>query len=203
MDRIYRKRLYLKRKAPYARKAPSIPKEIAYTGPMKPAAARHQLTTLKKYGSWSSQATTTGAGILDPAFVLSPSTLNDWGNLQNDWTEYRILGVEVEYIPNAENAFVTGLGYGQLAMVIDRTSSTSALTSFQQALEYEGHVVGAVNKRFKISAKARGANELAWVNITTSSYWCSMRGYSNGTLSNTTNYGTYIVNLLVELRSAL
>lgn len=182
----------------------SIKSDPAYTGPVKPLSANHQISTFKKYGAWLVAATSTAGGVINNAFVVSPSTLNDWGNLQNDWSEYRILAFKVKYVPlfkNAPNSTAAAIG-GLLLGVVDRTSSTTALTSTQQALEFEGCQMAAINEELTLSGKATGANELAWVNITTSSYWASVRYYST-VLSTSNNYGNFIVELLVELRSAL
>lgn len=178
--------------------------ELRYTGPIKPLSANHQTTSFKKYGAWLLAATSTAGGVINNAFVVSPSTLNDWGNLQNDWSEYRILAWKVKYIPlfkNAPNSTAAAIG-GLLLGVVDRTSTTTALTSTQQALEYEGCKYCAINEELVLEAKATGANELAWVNITSSSYWASVRFYST-VLSTNNNYGNFLVELLVELRSAL
>jgi len=175
----------------------------AYHGKLKPASIAKQLSTFKKFGSYVSPATSTAGGVMANAFVVSPSTLNDWGNLQNDWTEYRILAWKVEFIPSFEDSFPSSTAQGGLLIgVIDRTSSTTALSSTQQALEYEGAKYGSINKRLMLEAKAHGTNEMAWVNITTSSYWASVRFYSTA-LTASTNYGNLVVSILTEFRSAL
>jgi hypothetical protein len=177
---------------------------IKYTGPLKPIGANHQVTTFKKFGAYILAASSTAVGVINNAFVVSPSTLNDWGNLQNDWSEYRILAFQVKYMPlfkSAPNSTAAAIG-GLLIGVLDRTSSTTALTTTSQALEFEGAKYGAINEELCINAKASGANELAWINITSSQYWASVRFYST-VLSTSNNYGNFIVSILVEFRSAL
>jgi hypothetical protein len=188
---------YLKRKRPS--KKQTIQYDPQYVGPLRTTIARRQRTTLKKFGAYYAPATSTVGGIISSAFVVSPATLDDWGNLQKDWAEYRILGFEVEYVSNHLNSYVSGIADGLLVMAVDRTSTTAALASIGAALDFEGAQYGPTNSRFKIKAKASGPNELAWVNITTSTYWASIRCYS-ASLSNSYNYGAFVVNILVEFR---
>ena len=176
----------------------------AYRGRIRPSPTLRQLSTFKKFGAWTVAATSNVAGVINSAFVVSPSTLNDWGDIQNDWQEYRILGFRVEYIPNYENSppATTNPAGGLIIGIIDRTSTTVALSSTQQALEFEGAQYASVNKKITLESKAQGTNELAWTNITTSNYWASCRFYSTP-LTASTSYGNFVVSLLVELRSAL
>jgi hypothetical protein len=192
---------FLKRKAPYKKKQKVI-NDAHYTGPLKSLAMRRNQSTFKKYGNYTAACTSTVGGVVSSAFVVSPATLDDWGNLQKDWAEYRILGFQVDYVPYHQGSAVTGITDGILYMVIDRTSSTAALTSTQQAGDFEGCVYGCTNQRISQKAKASGANELAWVNMTVSSYWASIRTFSTA-LTASTGYGVFVVNIVIELRGAV
>jgi len=149
---------------------------------------------------WNLAATSTAGGVIATTNVMNPSTANDWGDLQTVFKEFRILAVTVEYIPFHQNAVVSGVQDGQLAMVFDRTSTTTALASLQDAITYPGVKTGCTNQRFKIQSKADGSNELSWINMTNTGYWCSLRCYSSA-LSNSTAYGNFNIEILCELRN--
>lgn len=182
--------------AKYARYADSN----AYRGPYTISAANQMHDTMKKVIRWNLAATSTAGGVIAVQNVMNPSTSNDWGDLQTVFKEYRILATTVEYIPFHQNAVVSGIADGQLAMVFDRTSTTTALASLADAITYPGVKTGCTNQRFKMRTKADGSNELSWINMTNTGYWCSLRTYSSA-VSNSTAYGNFNIEILVELRN--
>jgi len=192
--KFYKKRTY--RKGSYARY--SLNNE--YRGPLTVRAADIGHDTMKKVLRWQLAATSTAGGVIAVGNVMNPSTANDWGDLQTVFKEYRILAVCCEYIPFHQNAIVSGIQDGQLAIVFDRTSTTAALASLADAVTYPGMKTGCTNQRFKMCTKASGANEMSWINMTNTGYWCSLRSYSTA-LSNSTAYGNFNIEILCELRN--
>lgn len=195
----FKKKKYGKRK--YGSKYSLYSLNNAYRGPYKISAAEQMHDTIKKVIRWNLAATSTAGGVIAVNNVMNPSTANDWGDLQTCFKEYRILAVCVEYIPFHQNAVVSGIADGQLAMVFDRTSVVTALAGgLQDAMTYPGVKTGCTNQRFKICTKADGSNEMSWINMTNTGYWCSLRTYSSA-LSNSTAYGNFNIEVLCELRN--
>jgi len=187
-------------KKKYGTKYARYAQTVAYRGPYTIKASDAMHDTVKKVIRWNLAATSTAGGVIATTNVMNPSTANDWGDLQTVFKEYRILACTCEYIPFHQNAVVSGVADGQLGIVFDRTSTTAALASLQDAMTYPGMKTACTNQRFKIQTKADGANELTWINMSATGYWCSMRAYSTA-LSNSTNYGNFNIEILCELRN--
>lgn len=176
--------------------------ETGYFGPMKPPLAKMELTTVKKFGKVNIAGTTTVGGLIGFSFSANPTSLNNWSLWANDWNEYRILAMEVEFVPAYEHSFPTNTAIGGLhAMFVDRTSVIGTPT-LSQVLNNEGSVYASINQRLKLIVKATGAEEMSWVPVNSPVTTWVVRGTSTQ-LSISTTYGNYIISYLVEFRGAV
>lgn len=185
------------KKASSALKEESITR---YSGPIKPKITSLQLTSVKRFACTSSTAITNVGGLMQNTFNSSPTGLPDWSSLQSTWSQWRMLAMELTFVPAFENSYPTATAAGGcLAMVIDRNNGGTAL-SFADALSFEGCTYGSINKRHSISTKATGPDEMSWVDISTSAFQWTIRTSSTA-MSISTPYGVFIVSYLIELRS--
>ncbi len=172
----------------------------SYDGPIRPKINELQLTTVVRYLSTSTAATTNVGGVMQNTFTNTPVGFADWSSLTNTWSQYRVLAMEVKFIPAYENSFPTNTAVGGfLAMIVDR-SLTGTVLALSDALQAEGVKTRSINKPLMISTKAIGPDEMAWTTISTSKTYYSIRT-SSSPMSISTTYGHFVTGMLVELRS--
>jgi hypothetical protein len=173
-----------------------------YNGPIVPPLSKFSIPAVKRVQRVTAVAASDGAGLLRGSFGNNPSGGSDWSNWITTWTEYRVLGFEVEYIPAFENSYPTSTAVGGLLVAyVDRQSSASSPSSANQVLAYDGSKYVSMNKHLKIITKATGTNEMQWLNTASPSAWCSIR-YCSTALSISTTYGTFVITWLIEFRSS-
>jgi hypothetical protein len=120
---------------------PSI-STVSYHGPIKKKSDEENTDTIVNVLCFDSAATASGTA-LNPTFSFyNPSNCTDWSDFSASYDQYRVLGVRLEYTPNASTANFAN-SYAPIATVVDRDTST-AIASYAAADNYaslEMHVL--------------------------------------------------------------
>lgn len=169
---------------------------LVYRGPTKlPLSSLNQriVETELKY---TSLVTTSGSGQLIPVFGNAPTNASDWSNLIASFDEYRTLSMVVAFIPKDRYTH-TNVAY-PVSVVVDNDSS-GALSSHAGAAAYESFKLVSLEVPFKTVWKMSGVTQATWITTAspTSNAW--IKWYSD-TLSNSSDYGRFVVSYLVQFR---
>ena len=150
---------------------------IVYRGPVKaPREAMSEDMATIQLNYYGSIATTAGGvinSVLDAYSQLTSSA--DWSSLQNLYQEYRILSMNVVFVPWNKYNMPTTSSLAPIMSVTDRTSST-ALSSLANACSYTSVKVHSPSSTFSRTIKMSGTDEATWV-LTGSAPTASARLY--------------------------
>ncbi len=168
---------------------------MRYKGPIHIPMAEQQVLTQKINGTYQVAATTSGGGAIDLVFGNSPAVLNDWATLAGSWHEYRVLGMELKYVPIK---LVASWSYGPAHVTVDRKSS-AALGAITAALQHESCKVETMYSKWQRAAKSESIEDLAFVATSSpaSSYYIKVYSSDNATIQ---TIGRFYVTYLLELR---
>ncbi len=166
-----------------------------YNGPIMLRGADNAIKTTKVNGTYVVNATTSGAGVIDLVFGNSPAVLNEWTTWQSLYHEYRVLGIELEYVPIKN---VTSWAYGVGMTVVDRETS-AALGSQTAAANHEGVRKHQMFNSFKRKATMNGVDEADWLDISSpvSKFFIKIYSSNNATIQ---TIGQFFITYLVEFR---
>jgi hypothetical protein len=189
------KRKSSKKKGNHSGKKPEL---TNYTGPYEIPKGKGGVTHLVVNKSYGFLDATSVGGILVNSFKSS-DVVNcaDWTSIQNTWKEFRVLAMELEYVP------VNALSSSPISIVLvrDHTNGGTPLTSMAVGLAFDDHMIFSSQKlsvtRFGI--KASSTEELQFQTTSGSSTLFSMQSYSTaGSIS--TNYFFVTQKFVLELR---
>lgn len=170
----------------------------SYNGPFHVPASNQDVTTLVVNKSFGFLDATSAGGILTNSYKSSDVTsCSDWSSIQSTWKDYRVLAFELEFCP------VNALSGSPISVVCvrDHTNGATALTSMNQGLAFDNHILFSSAKltNTKFGIKAKTVEELQFQTTAGSSAFFAIQSYSTpGSI--TTNY--FFVNSLfvLELR---
>jgi hypothetical protein len=116
--------------------------QVGYHGPILKRSDRENTDTATAVLVYDVSATAAGTA-LNPTFSFyNPNITTDWTEFAASYDLYRVLGVELHYVPNADTANFAN-SYAPIATVVDRDTST-ALSTYAGADNYgslEFHVL--------------------------------------------------------------
>jgi len=160
-------------------------------------------------------ATTSGAGLLQNSFSFqNPSSATDFSTYTGIYDEYRVLAMEVQFMPNAEMALTTneqGLIYAPILSVVDHDSNANFTTN-TQPLNFESCKIHSLTKKWSRTMKIAGLNaqvssgilasEGAFMNCTAPPSLCGAIKIftANNVLSVAATYGVFLVIYRVQFR---
>lgn len=174
--------------------------QLQYSGPVVlPTGGGLDNRTTRLNVSIAVDCTTNSAGKASGTFTSSPVSTSDWAPIQSVYQEYRVLGFEVEYIPWFTVPQVGGVLPSVGAFDAVHYSAASTPTSRDMLLQNAYHKIWHSHKPLKITWKARGTEEMQWVEAGVGNDNGSIRWYMDG-LSASSTYGIFTVTYLVELR---
>jgi len=178
-------------------------KMIVYRGPIMVPGSKENIEEFETNLFSFVGLTTSGTGTITTVYPISPSSFSNYLALFANFDEWRLLGVEAEYIPNAKDAVTAATPNMQvITWAIDRDSSgaytgytgTGATFSTNNA----SCKAFAPNERSKLSYRMNGTEAAAW-NTPTSTQQLYIKLYSAG-LSNTSTYGYVHFKALFQFR---
>ncbi len=179
------------------------PLALTYNGPSKLPRSLVSNDVMTTQLNNAGTLTTSAGGVLATVFdaYSQVSTPTDWASWQNLYTEYRILSMEVEFIPwNTYNMPTTNV-LPPLYSIIDRANN-SPLGSTIGAVSYDSCQVMETGKRFKRIVKMKGAEEAQWIAIGSSPATASrlyVKLYCSGASANTNVYD-FVCRVMVQFR---
>ncbi len=139
---------------------------VIYKGPSRLPKSQSQLdlytTQINNAGTLSSSA----GGVLNTVFdwYSQSSTPTDWASFANLYTEYRILSMEIEFIPWNKYNQPTTSAMPPVYFVVDKSNNT-VLGSIAQAIAYDSCKVESSQEKLKMSVKMSSVEESQFVAI--------------------------------------
>ncbi len=166
-----------------------------YRGPVKLPNHDEAVMTEKVNDSLQVAATTSGGGVIDLVFGNSPASLTDWTTLASVWHEYRVLAMELHYVPIKQ---VASWAYGPAHVVVDRKSS-AALGGITAALQHESCEINSMYSPWKRVVKAQSVEEIQFTSTASPSANMYIKVYSSDNATIQT-IGRFYLTYLIELR---
>lgn len=180
---------------------------MAYNGPTRLFQPRgiptddSELVSLISSATLSSSAGGVLATVFDSDTQMNASA--DWVNYQNLYSEFRLLSMEIEFLPVSYVNTTGGIIRDAVYCVEDRQTAT-ALASVANALGYTTTLqVHAGDKYFKCAMKMSGPGEATWISTgsaPTSTDRLYIKLYSIGNTASVTLF-TYVTRMVVQVRN--
>jgi hypothetical protein len=123
------------------------PSAIVYHGPILKSLDKENTDTMTTVLLSDSAATASATAINGTFSFYNPSTAVDWSDYSSSYDQYRVLGVELHFVPNASTANFAN-SYAPIATVVDRDTST-ALVSYASADNYASLEMHCLDRPWK------------------------------------------------------
>lgn len=179
------------------------PQVVRYRGPTRLPNSNQQNDLMTTQINNTGQVASSASGVVSTVFdsYLQLSTPSDWTNLSGLYTEFRILSMEVEFIPWNTYNMPTTTVLAPMYAVCDR-SSGSSLTTAAQAVAYDSVKTIMPSKKWKKTIKMDSLEEAQWTQVgasppTTSRMFIKL--YSSGNSNSITLYD-FVARVVVQLR---
>lgn len=192
------------KKSQVARTVPAS--QIVYSGPITVPYTSEAEEIVQELLTFEVAATANVAGAIttvftsDPLFADSISAYYQLSGFQALYRQYRTLGFEINYYPNAVNAVsVVGFGYSPLTTVIDREISTP-LTSYGGAAIYPSCKYRMLNGIWRVSAKMSSTQDSEFIQVgTVNPFAYYIKVFGQDMIANDV-YGRFFCRMLVQFR---
>lgn len=173
---------------------------IKYTGPARPYANDTQVDTHTTQLTTFVNATTDATGVLSATLLTNGVTSNpEWTNLQELWGEYRVLAIELRYMPQFGPGYNTSNTPPIGMMGLRHSTSTVTPSLIQSVADLPGSKWFVASRPSTVVWRMQSTEE-ANFNLSTSS--TSQGGillYSGGGTP-TTVFGRFAVTYLVQFK---
>jgi len=182
-------------------------KMLVYKGPIMVPGSKENVQEFQTNLFSLVGMTTTGGGLLNSVFPIAPSSFSNYLALFANFDEWRLLGLEVQYVPHSRNALLPLTTSTQDLMAvcswaIDRDSAAAYTgytgTGATFSTNNSSCKLFAPNERSTLTYRMNGADAAAW-NTPTSANQLWIKTYASG-LSNTTTYGYFYFKALFQFR---
>jgi len=148
---------------------------------------------------YDSAVASSAAGTIAINYDDYPTVSPDWASAIAVYAEYRILAMEVKFIPNVAGGNVSTLTYAPLYMVWNPNQATGVLTSYAAASQLAAFKSGALNQPLAMSHKMSSIEEGTFVSTLATTVDYSFQIFSTG-LTASQPYGRVIVRWLTQFR---
>lgn len=176
------------------------PGATTYLGPVRAPTFANQLSQVVMLIGYQTTLSSDGTGTINNVFSSgSVNSVNNWSYLAGAWDEFRVLAMEVEFIPwNRYNWGTKTLT--AIATVVDQNDATT-LTSINAATNYESCRFHSLSDPFKTQAHMAGTTDGSWKDTgsPSSNFWIKYYGANN---SASTSFGTCHVVFRVQFRGS-
>jgi hypothetical protein len=170
---------------------------LVYRGPYSlPRVGQQAHTDVVELTAVTAMNSDSGGG-MDLVINNDPSGYTDWSSYAALWDEYRPLAMKLTFIPNNQYSKTTTICV-PLYVVIDRDSA-GALSSKNQAIQYESCKIKSLENRWTYGAKMHGPTGAGWITTAATSPTWWIKSFAVG-LTGSTGYGDSIVVLLIQVR---
>ncbi len=150
----------------------------------------------------STQATGVAATTLNVTLGNNPSSSDNWADYSAAWTQYRVLGVRIEWQPYYNNSFPTTVSVGAFINTILHQTGAPSTNSVANCFSSGDSRVSNYYKPHVRTWKMLDSNEAQWIPTSapvSSSYVYS--SYANNLLASTT-YGVLYITYFVQFRTS-
>jgi len=134
---------------------------VSYNGPVLTKADANAVDVKTMVLLNDSAFTANSGGSIQTIFNFeNPSTTVDWSNATGLYDEFRVLALEVEFVPNCEDCLDTAglaLAHFPIYSVIDHDTN-SVLTTYGNASQYVSMKSHSLTKRWKVIMRMAGPN---------------------------------------------
>ncbi len=191
------------KKRPTASALRPAPTALVYRGPSRIPLSTAQNDVFTTQINNQGALTTTAGGVIATVFdsYSQASTPADWTNLANLYTEYRILSMDLEFLPWNKYNQPTTSALAPMYSVVDRSNNT-AIGSLAQVMAYDSVEAVEPSTYFKRVVKMNSAEEAQWIPTGSSPATASrlyVKLYSSGNVASTTLYD-FVARLVVQFR---
>ena len=177
---------------------------VKYSGPISSPAIK-QASDLHTFVLVNSgQLVSSGAGVLATVFdnTAQAAASPEWTGLSNLFKEWRILAMEIRFIPWNQYSKATTTTTTPVYIVLDRTTATP-LASATDALKSSTCREKSLENSWTVSTRMNSIEEAVWTPSGSSLATDAkqfIKLYASG-LSNTITYGDFITHCVVQFRS--
>lgn len=182
-------------------------KMVVYKGPIMVPGSSENVNEFETNMFSIVAVPTSGGGVITTVFPISPSAFSNYAALFANFDEWRLLGIEAEWIPISRNALIplTTSTFGLMNIVtwaIDRDSSAAYTgytgTGATFSTNNSSCKVFAPNERSKLVYRMNGTDAALWnTSASVNQLWIKM--YASG-LSATFTYAYVMFKALFQLR---
>jgi len=175
--------------------------QLSYRGAIPTRTSERGITAILR--QISTQTTGMAATTLNVVLGNNPSSADNWSDYAAAWTQYRVLGMRIEWQPydNVSSTSLNGLQYGSHIHTILHQTGTPSTNSVANCFSSGDAQVIQYYKPYVRTWKMLDSNEASWVATSapaSTSYVFS--SFSNNlTISKT--YGVYFITYFVQFRT--
>ncbi len=170
---------------------------LRYNGPIIPSSFKQGIDTRTEVMRLDQDLTSSGSGVLATVVGSNPQSYSNWTALSAAYDEYRVLSMSSHFEPYQRYHDAT-LNTSPIYVVIDRADST-ALTSYQNALEYSSVSLFNTADRWNKTVKMNGVEDAVWTPVSTGVSTLYIKMYAS-ILTNSTAIGRLATTVLVQFR---
>lgn len=170
---------------------------LRYSGPVVPRSFRNGIDTRTEVVRLDQDLVSSGSGILATVIGSNPQSYSNWSALSVIYDEYRVLSMSTHFEPYQRYHDAT-LNTSPIYVVIDRADAT-ALTSYQNALEYASVSLFNTADRWSKKVNMIGGEDAAWTPVGTGISALYIKVYAS-ILTNSTAIGRAATTVLVQFR---
>lgn len=168
-----------------------------YSGPIIPASFKQMNDTRTEILRLDTELVASGSGVIANVLGSNPTAYSNWSGLSVAYDEYRVLSMSVHFEPY-QRYHDAALNQSPIYIVTDRADAT-ALTSYQNALEYGSVTLHNTADRWNKAIKMNGIEDAAWIPISSGVSALYIKLWSS-ILTNSTAIGRLSTTLLVQFR---
>jgi hypothetical protein len=174
---------------------------LAYRGPIAPVPSANG--TVPRLFAAIADVVSNGIGLIQLGVVCNPTTSADWLNFATTYTEFRLLGAKMRFIPSFFGTASSGLTAlpGTMVLCALRDATVSAPAA-QQALETSPNRSNSIYRPLVLEMRSSGALETMWQNTDTAGALNFTFGLTASGLTPSITYGQYVLTMLVQFRNA-
>jgi len=173
------------------------PSTIVYKGPVVARSNKQEEAIVSTLLTVSGSLSSDSAGKFITFLSDNISLATDWTSYSAAYSEYRILGIKLIYMPVNRYSKVTTITTPAI-VAIDR-AKVSLPTSYAQLMQYESARPVSLEDPWSIEAKMNGIEDAGFVPITTVYTGFGFPLYGDG-MSASTMYGKYFFYWRVQFR---
>jgi len=192
-----KKKVFKKKKSSFQGKEISA-NALTYRGPMVSPASKqqmdlHTMTCHYTNSLWASDS----SGVIAATYDDKPDLVNDWSHLSNSFEEYRVLGHQLQYIP--QNRYARGSATTRPICVVADRSTSGALSSYANATEHASIKVFSLDDPWTFKMFMDGSDEAVFQKTSSTVATRFIKTYCSG-LSISTTYGVLLITYLIQFR---